>query len=164
MSELSDFLSSEGYFVTDDGRVFATTATRGRSIGELKTHADKDGYLQVRLTSRFGRKTFKVHALVAEYHLGPRPSPFHEVRHLDGSRDNNHVGNLAWGTKSENCVDRSKHGRGRIGMEFCKRGHSLTEDNIYRSSGYRICRTCANERNRLAYQAKSSLKNPSAAI
>ncbi len=33
-----------------------------------------------------------------------------ETRHLDGNKNNNVIGNLAWGTQRENNQDRLKHG------------------------------------------------------
>ena len=41
---------------------------------------------------------------------GLPPTPKHQTRHLDGSRDNNSRTNLAWGTKKENEDDKLKHG------------------------------------------------------
>lgn len=158
MSELRDFLRAEGYEVTPDGVVYSTQTRTGRHIGEIKSHHNKDGYLQVQVTSKYGRKSFKVHVLVAEFHLPKRPSPFHEVRHLDGSRDNNHVSNLAWGTKTENCADRTKHGRGRNGRTHCKNGHPFTDDNVYRNGNARVCKTCVRERKRRSNIAKKAIQ------
>jgi len=49
-----------------------------------------------------------VHILVLETFVGLRPMGY-ECRHLDGTRINNHVTNLAWGTHSENQLDRRLH-------------------------------------------------------
>lgn len=43
-----------------------------------------------------------VHVLVADAFLDPRPSPKHEVNHIDGVKAHNHVHNLEWVTRSEN--------------------------------------------------------------
>ena len=51
-----------------------------------------------------------VHSMVAGAFLGPRPSPKHQVRHLDGDRMNNRATNLAWGSVQENMDDRERHG------------------------------------------------------
>jgi hypothetical protein len=58
--------------------------------------------------------TQNVHVLVALAFLPPRPSPKHEVRHLDGSRTNNVPINLAWGTRAQNNRDKKHHGTGRL--------------------------------------------------
>lgn len=44
----------------------------------------------------------KVHHLVAEAFLGPRPSKSSVVMHLDDNPLNNRVDNLKWGTQKEN--------------------------------------------------------------
>jgi hypothetical protein len=34
-----------------------------------------------------------------------------DVRHIDGTRDNNHISNLAWGSRTDNMQDCVKHGK-----------------------------------------------------
>lgn len=53
--------------------------------------------------------TRKVHSLVMEAFVGPLPEGL-EVRHLDGDYTNNHLGNLRYGTRSENSFDALRHG------------------------------------------------------
>lgn len=60
------------------------------------------GYLQVQLTLRGRVETKKVHRLVAEAFLGAPPSPEYEVNHVDGDKENNHVSNLEWVTRTAN--------------------------------------------------------------
>jgi hypothetical protein len=101
-----------GYRVTADGRVFAvSTNWRGYGEREMRQTPNADGYPSVRLTIDGKRKRLAVHRLVAREFLPPRPSPVHEVRHLDGDKWNNCVGNLAWGTPKDNADDRERHGR-----------------------------------------------------
>jgi hypothetical protein len=50
-----------------------------------------------------------VHALVLEAFVGPRPQK-HDVCHFDGSKDNNRLSNLRWGTRKENMQDAVRHG------------------------------------------------------
>lgn len=57
-----------------------------------------------------------VHSLVARAFLGPRPEG-HDVAHLDGEGGNNHVGNLAYVTRSENNRHMVYHGRLRLSVE-----------------------------------------------
>lgn len=45
-----------------------------------------------------------VHRLIASAFLGPCPEG-QEVRHLDGNPLNNHIANLAYGTRTENILD-----------------------------------------------------------
>jgi hypothetical protein len=100
-----------GYEITRDGRVFSTTNWRGLGRRELAQQPNDDGYPSVRVTLAGKRVRYAVHALVAFAHLPDRPSPSHEIRHLDGNRLNSHADNLAWGTRKENAEDRERHGR-----------------------------------------------------
>lgn len=115
-----------GYEVTADGRVFSTAHNwRGYGRRELRQDLNDDGYPSVRLTVNGKRTRYAVHVLVARTHLPDRPSPQHEVRHLDGNKMNARSENLAWGTRQENADDRERHGRTSRGMrhsESIKRG------------------------------------------
>lgn len=46
-----------------------------------------------------------MHQLVAEAFLGPRPFPGAVVLHWDDDGFNNHLGNLRWGSETENRAD-----------------------------------------------------------
>ena len=106
-----------GYEVTKDGRVLSLAHNwRGYGPRELRQDLNDDGYPSVRLTIDGKRTRYSVHRLVAEAHLGARPSPRHEVRHLDGNKMNPHVLNLARGTQKENAEDRERHGRTSSGL------------------------------------------------
>lgn len=101
-----------GYEVTPEGRVFSTESNwRGYGRRELSQHLNSYGYPSVRIYVNGKRKRFTVHALVADAFLPFKPSPQHEVRHLDGNKLNSHVSNLAWGTQKDNADDRERHGR-----------------------------------------------------
>lgn len=102
---------TKGYEVTDDGRVYSITSNwRGHGKREMRQTKGPYGYMFVRLTIEGKRTTRLVHVLVAEKFHGKKPSPFHEVRHLDGNRTNNAAINLAWGTAKQNAADRAIHG------------------------------------------------------
>lgn len=107
-----------GYAVTRDGRVYSHDSNwRGYGTRALSQLPDRDGYLTVRLTTATGRrKRFRVHRLVAETYLSPRPLG-RELRHLDGNKTNNSAANLAWGTQAENAADRERHGRTSRGVK-----------------------------------------------
>ena len=101
-----------GYRVHSDGFVLSTGSNwRGHVVRIIAAQADSDGYLRVRMSVAGRRRAESVHRLVARAYLPPRPSPAHEVRHLDGDRRNNRSTNLAWGTRAENAADREHHGR-----------------------------------------------------
>lgn len=96
------------HFATADGRIFS--CARAGVIRERRPCVSPRGYLQL-IVTRGGRMVgHPVHRMVAEAFHGPKPSPDHEVRHLDGDRTNNRAINLAWGTHAENIDDRAQHG------------------------------------------------------
>lgn len=72
------------------------------------------GYLRVVLAQSSIRKYYRVHRLVLEAFVGPRPDGM-MCRHLDGDRQNNRLDNLAWGTNAENQADRIAHGTSNRG-------------------------------------------------
>lgn len=49
----------------------------------------------------------RVHVLVAEAFLRPKPSAKHSVDHVDRDRTNNHISNLRWATNSEQVMNQS---------------------------------------------------------
>ena len=98
------------YEVSNKGRVksLARYDTRGvwRKEKFLKPRQNKSGgkghYLHVCLCNGDWQKNFKIHRLVAEAFI-PNPDNKPEVNHKDGVKVNNHVENLEWNTRSENC-------------------------------------------------------------
>jgi hypothetical protein len=70
---------------------------------------------------------------VAAQFLPERPSPEHEVRHLDGNKDNPHADNLAWGTRKENADDRERHGRTSRGSAHSAAIRASTQAEATRS-------------------------------
>jgi hypothetical protein len=117
--------NNDRYIVSNDGRVFSDQPWRGTNFRELAQETHKQGYKIVTLSKP--RKRMLVHVLVAEAFLPNRPEG-HEVRHLDGNPSNNHVDNLAWGTRQDNIDDSKRHDTFARGS---KNGNAiLTEDDI----------------------------------
>lgn len=135
-----------GYEVSDHGRVRSRSRTiveksgRRRKIpGRVLTpFALHKGYLGVTI----GGRTRKLHRIVAGEFIGDCQGKI--VRHLDGNPKNNHVGNLAHGTNSENQLDSVRHGTHHIARKtHCLRGHPLSGTNLHiTESGDRVCRKC----------------------
>lgn len=114
------------YEVSDLGAVRGPRTGDGR----LKPRPHKDGYAKVNLCRGGRQKTFLVHRLVLDAFVGPR-EPGQECRHLDGDPSNNRLTNLAWGTQSENELDKVRHGTHNEAVKVaCPQGHSY------------VCRTC----------------------
>lgn len=88
------------YFIREDGKVF-------HGERELKTHLDKNGYVQIGITTNGKTKTYKVHRLVAKAFI-PNVLNLKEVNHLDGDKRNNDVSNLEWCDHKHNLGHASK--------------------------------------------------------
>lgn len=139
------------YQVSDRGRVMSSHGRRPRPLKPWRTRMAP--YESVTLCADERRRRATIHVLVAEAFIGPRP-PGMEVRHLDGDHLNNVLTNLAYGSRSENCQDRVRHGTHHQSRKtHCKRGHPFDEDNTYykKSSG-RSCRQCTREWHRAGYR------------
>ena len=90
------------YYVNDRGEI---KSTKGQIERILKQRTNKNGYCQVNLTQRIGRRrtiTATVHKLVALVFLEtPITSPgktkgCSKVSHIDGCKTNNSADNLKW--------------------------------------------------------------------
>jgi hypothetical protein len=70
-----------------------------------------DPYLHVHLGAY--RRGVRVHVLVAEHFLGPRPASNWVVDHINGDKKDNRACNLQWLTPRENCYikPQRKHGK-----------------------------------------------------
>lgn len=86
--------SFPGYWVSSAGEV---RSPRGRLLAMTPNRAYRA--VKIKAVPR------KVHALVAEAFLGPRP-PGQEVRHLNGNAADNRLKNLAYGTPRDNQMDK----------------------------------------------------------
>lgn len=129
------------YEVSDQGRVRSLKS--GGLILKPRRH---NGYLMVTLPVGGTSLHRFVHVLVLTAFVGPTPDGL-QTRHLDGTRTNNHVENLAWGTRRENMADKHVHGTMNTGNSVkthCKHGHPFDEENTYIRPGGagRACLAC----------------------
>ena len=147
----------EGFYeVSDHGRVRSVDRTimRRNRWGQIRPvrftgkllaqRPDHEGRLRVQLGRGERTQTeAKVHILVLEAFVGPRPDGLDGL-HWDDDRTNNTVENLRWGTHSENMQDSVRNGTHHCASKtHCKRNHEFTPENTFRQSGGgRGCRTC----------------------
>lgn len=117
------------YSVSDFGRV-----RREPSGRLLSPPVNSTGYLTIGLSKHGCRKTYKVHSLVCEAFIGPRPSGY-QVNHIDTDRKNAKLSNLEYLPPRVNRLlaqykryeNDAKHG---VRVErFCKK---LTEQDVVR--------------------------------
>ncbi len=103
-------------------------ADTGRAVA-VSIHP-RNGYGYVHLSKAGIAQNFRAHRLVLWAHVGLPPGN-EEARHLNGTRSDNRLCNLAWGTAKENNEDRARHGTLR-GAHAGSRHHNakLTEDAV----------------------------------
>jgi len=111
MEEWRPTVGFDGYEVSNLGRVRRSKPGPGARAGlVLKWQRDTRNYPMVHLWVSGKRHGIKVHRLVAEAFLGPKPTPKHTVAHNDGNPQNAAASNLRWATHWENHQDRFAHG------------------------------------------------------
>lgn len=99
--------------------------------------------------SRDGRSVDAyTYRLVLEAFVGPCPVGM-EALHWDDDVNNNTLGNLRWGTRTDNMRDMSRNDRGNAGVTHCPSGHPYSIENTYVYPGsrkHRGCRACGRLR------------------
>lgn len=145
------------YEVSDSGHVrtiarTVTVPTSGRSWWQesriLRPYRTSSvGYLTLKLKAEGRAQARRIHSLVLEAFVGPRP-PGMVACHIDGDHDNNTPSNLRWDTQAANIRDLIRHGKHvHLNKTHCKRGHLFDGLNTYvnPSSGGRQCRQCMRD-------------------
>ena len=94
------------YYASSFGRVYGSYRSR-----ILRPKIDKDGYPVLGLACPPNKtKYVQVHTLVCTAFSGPKPTPKHQVNHLDGVKIHNFPTNLEWSTVRENCIHARDNG------------------------------------------------------
>lgn len=151
------------YEVSDQGRVRSLDRTVRQSNGNLlnlkgrvlspgahRINRRPTGKKVVALCVNGKGRTEFVHRLVLMAFVGPPPVGT-EGCHRDDEGSNNNLGNLYWGSRSENLYDAVRNNRHwAVKKTHCKHGHEFTPENtaIHSSGSGRQCRTCRMLSNR----------------
>lgn len=141
------------YEVSDLGNVRSlprvVTYSSGRTCrwqGKLLAPGKTGDRLTVVLCNAEGQKSHYVHELMLTAFVGPCPDGM-EGCHGDGNGTNNVLPNLRWDTRSENTLDRVRHGTHHAkNRTTCPLDHLLVMPNLVRAKweklGYRCCLAC----------------------
>lgn len=156
----------EGYYeVSDLGRVRSldrivpsrpgrTRFAKGKLVGDALSSAQNVTQYRVVTLHRSGRRPIqrKVHVLVLEAHVGPRPTGCFGC-HSNGDALDNRLENLRWDTPAGNVQDAIQHGaHWQATKAACLRNHLLEAPNLEVYSlakGWRQCLACSRARNRV---------------
>jgi hypothetical protein len=132
------------YSVTRDGRVWAhqrieqAPADRRRDAFQRVYKAKwlkpspMGEYIGVHLYKTKQRKNFYIHHLVMMVWGPPRPSPEHEINHIDLNKRNCHIDNLEWLTRPQNIQHAITHGSNMVAGKLGSDVHNakLTETQV----------------------------------
>jgi hypothetical protein len=157
--EIKAITGCPGYYVSNYGEVYSKWTGRGRGsrIGESLRRLNPikaDGRWVVGLR-RNGRKVVvRIHRLVLEAFVGPRPSGYQACHFPDANTANNRLDNLRWDTSASNYNDRRHHGTcnsgERNGSSKLTRAHvekirALRKDGVtYKELGERFSVSTSN--------------------
>lgn len=98
------------YLVSNLGRVKSLNFRMQKGNEKIMVGGkDEKGYVVVTISMLKGRKTQKVHRLVARAFV-PNPFGFTEVNHIDGNKENNAAENLEWTTRKGNMAHANQTG------------------------------------------------------
>ena len=103
-------------------------------------------YPVVELARNNRKHSFKIHVLVLEAFVGPRPNNCVACHANDDPKDNR-LENLRWDTCSANTHDSIINGSHyQAGKTVCRQGHEYSGGNLYfRPDGGRGCRACRRQ-------------------
>jgi|MTBAKMStandDraft_1061839.scaffolds.fasta_scaffold12232_3 hypothetical protein len=122
------------YAISSYGRIASFTESL-KTEGQLLKGGLIGGYPSLPLRP-FGKpKTLYIHKLVGEYFLAEYSEGKTHIIHLDYNKQNNHVDNLKWATKSEMVAHQQANpavleGREKKRARKTQKGHKLTSTQV----------------------------------
>lgn len=149
----------EGYYkISNMGRVQSVTRVitcgpmgDGLKAGKLLNPRPSPHHLAWYASKDGVRTKKKVHVVVLETFVGPRPDELLACHNDDDPR-NNKLSNLRWDTLVANAQDALRNGRHHLASRtHCNQGHPFDEENtlnqVRPETGrpYRKCRACAKD-------------------
>lgn len=145
-----DIRGFEGiYQVNEQGEIKNVKTNKSRKLS-----IKNNGYVYVDLYKNGKGKWYRVHRIVAETFI-PNPNNFPAVMHLDNDKSNNSVGNLKWGTVSENTQQAYDDGL----IDLCKDFILFNADNQIECHGYKEILDLTGYKNKSTIH--SAIKNES---
>jgi hypothetical protein len=122
------------YEVSNHGRVKRVVGGVGATVGRiLKGKLTFDGYHVVKLRKGGKERNWRVHRLVAAAFIGKIPEG-HDVNHINGCKQTNHVGNLEILTHLDNMRHAFDLGLQPIGME--RKNAKLDDEKVIQIKRY----------------------------
>ncbi len=122
------------YFISNYGRVYKIGRPSRANNGSGYIYKDKKViYIEPKFLNTdtrrdvdlqetgFPPQRFTIAILVLTLFVGPKPEAGHVARHLNDDFTNNHVSNLAWGTRRDNRIDASRNGRQSSGSDWARK-------------------------------------------
>ena len=121
-----------GYAASDDGNIWSCWSTNGRpgrTWKHLKSSLQVGGYRIVSLQRHGKKHTRKIATLIVLAFVGPRDKD-QQVCHADGTRTNDALTNLRYGTRSDNMQDMMRHGSHAYISGYWRPFRKLSDDDI----------------------------------
>ena len=101
-----------GYQIDEKGNIYSMIQRANQpkpTVPRLLNVYDSAGYKAIRLVKNGKPHKRFIHRLLLETFVGA-PKQGQHCRHLNGDKKDNRLKNLVWGTRSENMMDRVRHG------------------------------------------------------
>lgn len=90
-----DVMNHPNYMISENGTL------KNKKGKIIKSHSDKDGYLQCNISTKGIVKKIKLHRVVGE-HFIPNPMGLETINHDDFDKTNNKYTNLSWMSRKDN--------------------------------------------------------------